>query len=75
MFDVMEIEIMLIDPGFFKEVENVIFEFKGNRIEVWVDLKKIDEIDCIDDDGLPRVNTEYDFDMEAMFWLRRYNMI
>jgi hypothetical protein len=75
MSNVMEIEIMLIDAGFFKEVDGVIFEFKGDRIEVWVDLSKVDEIDCIDSDGLPRVNTEYDFDMEAMFWLQEYNRI
>ncbi len=73
--NVMEIEIMLISPGFFKEVEGVIFEFKGDRMEVWVDLQKVDEIDCIDSDNLPRVNTEVDFDMEAMFWLQKYNLI
>jgi hypothetical protein len=75
MSEVMEIEIMIIDPGFFKEVEGIIFEFKGDRIEVWVDLKKEDEIDCIDSDNLPRVNTEVDFDMEVMYWLYEYNRI
>lgn len=74
MSDVMEIEMALIRNGFHKVIQNVEFVLIGDTIEVSKDYVLVDTIDCTED-GLPTVNTEYDFDMTAMWWLYEYNMI
>lgn len=74
MFNVLEIEMALIKSGFTKIIQNVEFVLIGDTMEVIKDFMLIDTIDCTED-GLPTVNTEYDFDMTAMWWMYEYNII
>jgi len=74
MFNVLEIEMALIKNGFTKIIQGVEFVLIGDTMEVIKDYVLVDTIDCTED-GLPTVNTEYDFDMTAMWWLYEYNMI